>query len=171
MTTNPAPVVREPVAADAEGIARVHVDAWRETYSGQLPEQFFDDDAFAARKQFWSRLLSVEPRPARVAVADLDGEIVGFAMAGDAKGPDAEKGFPAARPLHLFSIYLLARQHGTGAGQALLDVVLKKDPAQLWVAKGNERALAFYTRNGFEPDGVEYSDPRFAGFVEVRLVR
>ena len=111
--------VREPVEMDAEGIARVHVDSWRETYSGVLDDRFFTEEAYSRRLQFWGRYLAVQPRPGRMSVAVQDGTIVGFANAGDAVGPDAEHGFPPARPLHLFSIYLLAVAHGTGAGQAL----------------------------------------------------
>lgn len=44
-------------------------------------------------------------------------------------------------------------------------------PAQLWVARDNPRAYAFYRRNGFRPDGAEQVMPEAEGFVEVRLVR
>lgn len=55
--------VRDAVAADAEDVARVHVEAWRETYSGILADHHFSDEAFSRRKQFWTRYLSLEPRP------------------------------------------------------------------------------------------------------------
>jgi len=49
--------------------------------------------------------------------------------------------------------------------------VIADEPAQLWVAKANARARAFYARNGFAPDGVEFADPHHDDLVEVRLVR
>jgi len=119
-------IVREALPSDAQGIARTHVDSWRETYSGVL------DDAI---------------------------------------GPDAEHGFTPVRPLHMFSIYLLAAAHGTGGGQSLLDAVVGAEPAQLWVLHGNARAISFYKRNGFAFDGVEYTDPADAKMVELRMVR
>lgn len=156
---------------DAEGIAHVHVDSWRETYSGVLDERFFTEAAYSRRLQFWRRYLTMQPRPGRMSVAVQDGTIAGFANAGHAVGPDAEHGFPPARPLHLFSIYLLAAAHGNGAGQALHDAVLGDAPAQLWVLRGNARAISFYTRNGFAFDGFEYADPADPNMVELRMVR
>lgn len=52
-------------------------------------------------------------------------------------------------------LYVLTAEHGTGAGQALLDAVL--DPAEtagLWVADLSSRARAFYGKNGFTADGA-----------------
>ena len=164
-------IVREAVASDAKGVARVHVDSWRETYSGELDDRFFSDEVFERRLEFWTRYLSMEPRPGRMAVALRDGGIVGFANAGDAVGPDAEHGFAPVRPLHLFSIYLLASAHGTGSGQELLDSVVGKEPAQLWVLRGTARAISFHKRNGFAFDGIEYTDSAATNMVEQRMVR
>lgn len=163
--------VREAEPSDAEDVARVHVDAWRETYSGVLADHHFSEQAFSRRKQYWTRYLSLEPRPGRMVVAERGGTPVGFANSGEARGPDAEHGFPPARSLHLFSIYLLAAAHGSGLGQSMLDEVLRDEPAQLWVLRGNERAIAFYERNGFVADGVELVDPSDPGRVELRMVR
>lgn len=163
--------VREAVASDAEDVARVHVDAWRETYSGVLPDHHFTEEAVSRRRQLWTEYLSLEPRPGRMVVAERGGVVVGFANSGEARGLDAEHGFPPARPLHLFSIYLLATAYGRGLGQAMLDAVLGDEPAQLWVLRGNDRAIAFYQRNGFAADGVEYIDPSESSLVELRMVR
>jgi len=163
--------VRDAVASDADNIAQVHVDAWRETYSGVLADRHFSEEAFSRRRQFWTGYLSLTPRPGRMVVAERAGALVGFANAGEARGPDAEHGFPPARSLHLFSIYLLATAHGSGPGQSMLDAVLGDDPAQLWVLRGNHRAIAFYKRNGFSADGVEFIDPSEPSLVEVRMVR
>ncbi len=163
--------VRDALRNDAENIARVHVDAWRETYSGVLAESNFSQAAFERRKDLWSRYLGLDPRPGRMVVAERAGEVVGFANAGAGRGPDAEHGHRPARPLHLFSIYLLAAAQGTGLGQLMLDEVLGSHPAQLWVLRGNERAIAFYQRNGFTTDGVEFVDPEDTNLVELRMVR
>jgi len=163
--------VRDAVASDAENIARVHVDAWRETYSGVLADHHFTEEAFSRRRQFWTRYLSLAPRPGRMVVAERGGAPVGFANAGDARGPDAEHGFPPARSLHLFSIYLLSAAHGSGLGQSMLDAVLRDDPAQLWVLRGNHRAIAFYERNGFAVDGIEFIEPSEPSLVEIRMLR
>jgi ribosomal protein S18 acetylase RimI-like enzyme len=154
MTGVDAVMVREAELADAERIARVHVESWRETYSGVLNDRY----------------LAVDPRPGQMSVAAQNGSIIGFANAGASVGPDAEHGFPAARSKTLFSIYLLAASHGAGVGQALLDAVVGRDQAQLWVLRENARAITFYRRNGFDFDGTEYVDPADPNLVELRMV-
>lgn len=163
--------VRDARIGDARNIARVHVDSWRETYSGILDERYFTQEAFERRADFWGTYVALDPRPGRLAVAVEEGEIVGFANSGESIGPDAERTFPVARPLTLFSIYVLGRAHGTGAGQALHDAVVARDPAQLWILKNNGRASAFYQRNGFRFDGVEYSNPADPNLIELRMIR
>ncbi|HEV7742349.1 MAG TPA: GNAT family N-acetyltransferase, partial [Pseudolysinimonas sp.] len=91
--------VRDAEARDAESVARVHVDAWRETYAGVLAEHYFSADAYERRRRFWTGYLAMDPRPGRAVVAERDGSIVGFANAGQARGADVEKGFPPVRPL------------------------------------------------------------------------
>jgi len=53
----------------------------------------------------------------------------------------------------------------------MLDAVLRDDPAQLWVLRGNIRAIAFYERNGFVADGTEFIDPAEPNLVELRMIR
>lgn len=162
---------RDAIASDAESIARVHVDAWRETYSGVLAERHFSEAALSRRTQFWTGYLSLTPRPGHLVVAERGGAVVGFANSGEARGPDAEHGFPPVRPLQLFSIYLLEAAQGSGLGQSMLDAVLRGEPAQLWVLRGNARAIAFYQRNGFTADGAEFVDTSDPSLVELRMVR
>lgn len=164
-------IVREARQHDVDGIARVHVDAWRETYTGMVPERYFSDAAYRQRQAMWTRYLAMNPRPGGLTVAVEGERIVGFSNAGPARGPDVEKGHTPARPLHLYSIYLLAAEHGKGVGSALLHAAIGHEPAQLWVAAGNDRAIAFYRRHGFMPDGVEVTDPDLERLVELRMVR
>jgi ribosomal protein S18 acetylase RimI-like enzyme len=171
MTNFDSVMVREAELADAERIARVHVESWRETYSGMLNDRYFSEEAFAHRAGFWARYLAMDPRPGQMSVAVHHGSIIGFANAGASVGPDAVHGFPVARSTTLFSIYLLAASHGAGIGRALLDAVVGQDPAQLWVLRGNARAIAFYRRNGFDFDDTEYADPADPNLVELRMGR
>ena len=91
-------------------------------------------------------------------------------------GLDLPPGVPGAcrdgpRDLELWGIYLLAEYHGSGIGQALLDAAVGDRPASLWVAEDNPRARAFYSRNGFEPDGGRRVEEEWEHMVVVRLVR
>lgn len=154
-------VVREPVAADAEALAALHVATWRETYGHLLPGDFFGDEVLARRRRMWTRILA-EPRPEHVVrVVESDGTLIGLAMSGI-----SGDGMP-----HLYMLYVVADHHGTGIGQRLFEAVIPPGAAVLWVAKENPRAIAFYRRNGFDFDGAEQADPGTPGIVEARMVR
>ncbi len=187
--------VRRAVPADAAGIARVHVRAWREAYTGRMPQSILDrlDEERLTRVRV--ELLLREQRhdeqrhdeqrrqegdPAAPAethtpgvhhpdatwVAVRGGEIVGWAASG------ASRDEPAPTPLELYAIYVLAAHHGSGAGQALLDAAVGDRPASLWMLEHNPRAQAFYARNGFRSDGGVKDDTRWGATIsEVRLVR
>lgn len=155
-------VIRPATIDDAAGIARVHATSWRETYGRFVDDPdtdpWFDVDR---RVAMWRSNLERAEFVTVVAVDDTG--IVGFAAAQAATEPDA------VRPEELTMLYVLARAHGSGAGQALLDAVLGDHPASLWVAADNPRAHAFYRRNGFVADG---SVSAFGPIpVTVRLVR
>lgn len=161
----PSVTLRPPDPGEVEDLARLHVRCWQQAYSHLLPAEYFDRVLIESRRRLWRSLLGRDPLPDRLVVAESAGQLIGFAMAGSARGSDP------ARDHELFSLYLDAAEHGHGAGQALLDAVLGDLPAQLWVARDNPRARAFYARNGFRPDGVETIDPDLYDLEEVRLVR
>lgn len=138
------PAVRPAVVEDAADIARVHIQAWQETYSRLVEPGELDGLSVDRRSERWAALVGVgEPA---VWVVTLDGQIVGFAST-------RVGGDDAPRPRELSGIYVLAAQHGSGAGQRLLDAAIGDSPAFLTVAADNPRAHAFYRRNRFELDG------------------
>lgn len=119
-----AVVIREPRPEDAERIAAVHVDTWKETYIDLLPEGFFTEEHSGMRREMWTRILAEQRSQWSIRVAEVDGEIIGFAMAGPAQDA-AESADPADLPSRtLYTLYVLRSHHGTGAGQALLDSTL-----------------------------------------------
>jgi ribosomal protein S18 acetylase RimI-like enzyme len=154
-----------PTMADAEAIARVHVGGWADAYRELLPRHFYDDSALHQRERMWRDILAAPELPPRLRVARVDETIVGFAFAG------ASRGASAPRDLELYMIYIAALAYGTGIGQRLLDSVLDTEPAQLWVAEGNPRGIAFYRRNGFRPDGVRKIDSDTNDLAEIRMLR
>ncbi|MBB4683910.1 GNAT family N-acetyltransferase [Amycolatopsis jiangsuensis] len=111
--------IRVAVLDDADSIARVHATSWRETYGRLVADPdtnpWFD---VGRRIRMWRSNLQDESFTADVAVA-VDGTgVVGFAAAQATADRDA------VRPEELTMLYVLARAHGSGAGQSLLDAVL-----------------------------------------------
>lgn len=106
MSASPA-IIRPAQPGDAEGIAEVHVTAWRETYSDVMPEEHFSDEVRVRRRAMWTNYLAIEPAAGKLVVAERGGKIVGFAFAGSSEHPDARKGNKPAHDTTLFSIYVL----------------------------------------------------------------
>lgn len=157
---------------DAEQLAAVHVQGWREAYGHLLPERFYGHDALSARRALWQRTLADPVRRDRVRVGRLEHEtgheIAGFAMAGPTR-EDADH--PPPRQEQLFALYIRAAHYGTGLGALLLEAVLGDRPGLLWVARDNPRARRFYEKHGFRADGAELTDPDLEDLREIRMVR
>ena len=161
----PSVVVRAARLDDVPPMARVIVESWRETYRGLMRDEVLDDPGLvASRERFWTAALTDERYAAnRAAVAERDGAIVGVAMSGPPLDADA------TWSRQLYILYVLAAQHGSGAGAALLDAVVSAgEDVALWVADPNPRAQAFYRRHGFVADGTTTVDD---GVTEIRMRR
>lgn len=65
--------IRTPGPADAEACARVHIQAWKETYGHLLPADFFEGDYEERRIAGWKRMVEIAgpERAIRMAVVDL----------------------------------------------------------------------------------------------------
>lgn len=157
--------VRPARAEDAAQMAHVNVRCWQETYRGLMPDAVLDDPGFLpARERFWTAALTDgRYRANRVAVAERDGTMVGLAMS----GPPLDEG--AAWERQLYVLYVLAAEHGRGAGPALLRAVVDPEVSvALWVADPSPRAQAFYRRHGFVADRTVRVE---GGVRQIRMVR
>ncbi len=159
-------------ADDAAVIARLQDELWRTTYSDLLPARVLrardeGDNATRGRaRAITHEGMGCSPEGARTLVAhDEDGVAIGWASVGPPRDDDP----PTAT--ELWSLYVAAGHHGSGVAGQLVEAVLpSRAPAHLWVLDGNARAIAFYRKVGFAPDGAVKSDPRL-GADEVRMVR
>jgi ribosomal protein S18 acetylase RimI-like enzyme len=163
VTSTLRPILRTAVPADAVAGATLHAACWREAYgpyvdSALLEERLADTARWTAA---WTKHLV--DGPPRV-VAEVDGELVGFAVVGPGRDDDG------ATPHELHALYTRAAYWGSGLGQALWDAVRPDCACSLWVLEANDRAQAFYRRNGFAPDGQR---EHYAGLGawEIRMVR
>lgn len=143
-------LLRPATLADAEGIGRVHCLAWRETYTGLLP------DTMMAR-------LSVERSTAifrregcrNMLVALHNSEIVGFCGYGAWRGESAVPNLG-----EIVGLYVLQKAQGQGIGTHLMRAALEAlrekgcSQAALWVLDSNAHAIGFYAHRGFADTGL-----------------
>lgn len=162
MPESTAVVIRNALVEDAEAISELRIASWRSAYAGMLSPEFLA--SLPDTSANWRR--GVE-RGLAIPVAERDGRLVGFAVAGSVREDDRDSG----RELQLGLLYTLPEVFGTGVGQALLEAAIGEASAVLWVAEQNARAIAFYRRNGFEPDGRRKLDPDAEDLAEIRMVR
>jgi GNAT superfamily N-acetyltransferase len=160
---------------DVEAYVHCHVDCLAETYADIMPPAFAEQQRAAVPQRIADtrRAWSGSGAPGTTApgsaapgtgtrawvASDHGGTVVGVARSGP--GPQTwETSMSAPRAavdFELHHIYTRRRTHGSGLGQALLDLAVGDRDAYLWILCGNPRAERFYRRNGFLPDGVEMS--------------
>ena len=116
MTREEQVIIRSPSPEDASDIARVHVDAWRETYNGILPTEVLEGLSYERREQHWHEVLSDPSSNTILYVLDRVGEgIKGFVAVGPER--DQVKGYDG----ELYAIYLLKEVQGQGHGRRLFE--------------------------------------------------
>ena len=131
---------------EIKGKAFVHWRAWHDAYAGLI------DADYLGRLTLEKCTETAYRWRDNILIATDGGRVVGFAGYGDQSRDDADAG-------ELFALYILSEYYGTGVGQMLLDAVTQMPGARsrigLWVLKENKRAIRFYEKNGFAPDGRE----------------
>ena len=158
--------LRQAGAGDAEAVVRMHTLAHEECYAHLLSPEFFRARRDSIPERVERRRLHLDVPDPRIIAVDSDGEVVGLADAGPGRDEDGPVG------LELYSIYTLRRTYGTGLGAALMRAAIGESPAYLWVVEGNPRALAFYLKQGFRPDGKRGKlPPEWESLPEFRMVR
>jgi GNAT superfamily N-acetyltransferase len=144
-------VIRPATPADAEGIARVHVRTWQGAYGHVFHAEALASISLERRIDYWRPVLA---RSTGVFVADVNGEVAGFASVGSCRDPDGEG------VGELFAIYVDPAQWDAGIGRELgiaADDALRGlgfDEATLWVLDDNPRARRFYEAGGWHLDGA-----------------
>ena len=105
--------IRRALSSDAPGIARVHVESWRSTYVGIVPDDFLATLDVTERERVWRRLIADESTVTYVAEHQIDG-IVGFVGGGPARADDM--GYTG----ELYAIYLPEQHQRLGIGRRLV---------------------------------------------------
>lgn len=138
--------IRDMGPEDADSKGYVHWKSWQETYSGLIPEDSL------ARQSLERCRETARHWPENTLVAQLDGNIVGFACHGLCQDGDL------SNCGEVMAIYVLREAQGLGIGKALMEAALEKlsayDTIALWVLRENRQAIGFYEHFGFRFDGA-----------------
>lgn len=145
---------------EIKGKAYVHWKAWHEAYAGLVSQDYLDaltlDRCFAMARRWTDGIL----------VAKENGRVIGFAGYGD-------RGEEAPEVGEVFAMYVLSEYYGKGVGQLLMEAALERlkgyRQIRLWVLKENGRAIRFYEKCGFRPDGAETFSPACKA-ADIRMV-
>ena len=159
----PIRIKRMETDEEVRGKAFVHWNSWQETYPGMM------DEAYLASRT----LEKCEEQAFRwrdnILVAKDGARVVGFVGYGAAGEPLTETG-------EVFALYVLGAYGGQGVGTALMNAALVRmadyPKVCLWVLKENRKAIRFYMKCGFCPDGTEkYSETVGAAAIRMMLER
>jgi ribosomal protein S18 acetylase RimI-like enzyme len=159
-------VVRPATPADAEGIARVHVRTWQGAYAHVFPAKELASVSIDRRTDYWRTALADSTT---VLVAEVDGEVAGFADVGSSHDADGH-GVGELRAIYVEPAHWdagIGRELGVAADESLR--ALGFDEATLWVLEDNPRARRFYEAGGWRLDGASRTGTHLG--VETREVR
>ena len=154
--TTPPFSVRPAVKEDGRALAIVHCHSLEATFRTSLP-QYVEARSLDHCERSWQARLAMDT--AKTVVLRAGEQIVGFASVGPC--PDSPK---ESRTGLVERIYLHPSVWGRRQGQVLLDWCQENLRSQgyrrirLWVFQVNERARAFYRKEGFQQDEEQKLD-------------
>lgn len=135
------PILRPATTDDVEAIAALFHEGWHDVHPGRVPDGLTERRTPEA---FLERVTRRVAETDETTVADVDGAIAGFVMV---SGDEAEQ------------VYVDQTFRGTAVASLLLSEAERQiaagghDVAWLAVVRGNDRAQAFYTRQGWVDEG------------------
>lgn len=160
--------IRQAQLDDAEAIAQVHVQSWRETYQGIVPAEFLDALSVEKRAASWRKTLAnLDSASVCLVATDTSGKVCGFVHGGKTRdeGEDGE----------IFAIYLLRKHQKCGLGRRLWQeaVAFLRERGHralhLWVLADNAIGREFYRKAGGRQDGEKVIRIGDVELVELRL--
>ncbi len=154
----------KPMESDAEirGKAYVHWKAWQETYPGLVDRAYLEELTLEKCTDMAFRW------PDHILVAKDGEKVVGFV----GYGPGCDDALSEAG--EIYAIYILEAYYGRRVGYALMTAAVERlseyEKIAVWVLEGNQRAIRFYQRYGFLPDGTRKQITLGTANTEVRMI-
>lgn len=148
--------IRPATLADAETIARVHIQAWQESYRHIFAHEYLESLSYSDRLEFRKRMLA-EPSPKELHLVVVDGDhIIGFCDAGPRHSVESTE------PGEVYAIYLLESHKNQGIGTKLIQMAHEFladrgfTPYVVWVLEENTSACRFYESRGGKSTHIRY---------------
>jgi len=155
-----SPIIRRATPADAATLAAFAEAAFADTFAADNTPQdmaAYLAEAFGEAKQ----REELADRSRIVLLAERDGELAGYAMLNDAATPDGATSVELTNSIEIARLYSGRRWIGTGVGATLmqhcLDLAASRGREWIWLGvwERNARAIAFYSRWGFNDIGSQ----------------
>lgn len=145
---------------ETRGKAYVHWRAWHDAYPGLVRREYLENLTLEKCEKIafdW---------PDNLIIAKAKDSVIGFVGYGD-------RGDEAPDTGEVFALYILSEYYGKSVGRQLMDAALQRlreyPQVCLWVLKENKRAIRFYQKCGFCPDGKEIYNSNIAA-TEIRMI-
>ena len=160
-----AVALRAAKAADVDLIAQIHVENWRSTYAGIIPDSYLVSMDVARQRRMWRQTIQGSgPRHSVFVVEAADHGVVGFASC----GPSRRGWLPRRSPYdgEVYTLYVALDHQGEGHGRRLLEACFEtlrgqdKTAVIVWVLADNP-ARFFYESQGGQK--VAERNETFAG--------
>lgn len=141
---------------DADGIAGVQLDCWRDAYVGLLPDRVLIDMKRARAALNWARTVRRGEDRELFYVAEWQGRVVGFCNGGPRRDDLPLSGAESGETSEIYVLYVDPSFQGIGVGSALMLRVIRRlarrgyGAVALTVLKGNRSGESFYARVGGE---------------------
>ncbi|WP_119459630.1 GNAT family N-acetyltransferase [Rhodospirillaceae bacterium SYSU D60014] len=152
-------VIRPASQTDARAIARVHVETWRSTYAGSLPDRVVVRMSTENKTAVWREMIGRRGSREAILVAAVPGAgVVGFASCGPAASTllRPRSVLQAAEPYagEVYTLYVLPDWQEKGIGRRLLCGCFRAlaeaglESAFLWVLASNPSRFFYEAMGG-----------------------
>lgn len=146
-------MIRNAKLTDARDIARIHVDTWRDAYTGIIPGTYLKNLSKEGREVKWAESIT-RSTDGILVIIDEDERLIGWISFGSSRDEDAED------TGEVYAIYLESDHWSKGFGRQLMTEAEKRlgekgfSEVTLWVLDMNTRARRFYEKAGYVTDGA-----------------
>lgn len=143
--------IREAEVNDAFEIAKIHIDCWKTTYKGIVPDEKLDGMSYGKSEEKWKETFASEKDgQGKILIAEISGKPVGFCSGGrKRKGSKRTEGYEG----EIKAVYILKKYQKRGIGRKFMESfeqIFTKNGIYsyiVWVLKEND-SKNFYKHLG-----------------------